>query len=703
MKKQIITLIAILIVSVSFAQNGFNYKALITNNGNILINTPVDIKFTISNSRPLVIWQEEHTGLTTDSNGIIVAYIGEGTKIGGVATTFADVGFSHSYNLKVEVNINGNGYQLLSDNDLRFVPSAYYAKKAGSVNYSDINNIPADIADGDDDTHLTEAEVDIMVANNGYATQINELSDAITGNDNLFLGELSGSAGTGGYNTGVGKLALSNVGIGHHNVAVGHSALGGSGNFNTVVGAGAMLNSGTGRHNVAIGGVAGFNATGNNNIFIGFQAGFDATGDNQLYIANSDTSTPLIYGNFASSELTVNGSLAIKDGSEGAGKIFTSDANGKGIWQDVSTWDTNASDDFSGNYNDLTNKPDVFHKDDGTSDAATSFTDNIKHAGNIFIGPTSFNVTGVNKSSVRINRRFNDTDSYGLNVAVSGHGSGKHYGAYLSIFTDGTDNNYGAYCKIDGANSGDNYGVYNSITGTGTGKQYGLRSVITNSGDGIHYGAATFLSGSGTGSHYGMSNYLTGSGTGNQYGVYNSITNSGNGAHYGVKSILSGTGTGTKYGIYSNISTIAGGRHYAIYAQATKDAPDIYAGYFVGDVNIKSGNINVENKLTAPQSGDSDMKAYIYGYVVNSGDGIVHSKSSDGFTVTHISTGEYKITFTDTSIQSNQYIVIASSFATTSPEVLTFDVRNGYFYIYSWNISTGNKQNTQFSFVVYKK
>jgi len=39
-------------------------------------------------------------------------------------------------------------------------------------------------------------------------------------------------------------------------------------------------------------------ANGSNNIFLGYQAGYNETGSNKLYIENSDSSTPLIYGEF---------------------------------------------------------------------------------------------------------------------------------------------------------------------------------------------------------------------------------------------------------------------------------------------------------------------------------------------------------------------------------------------------------------------
>ena len=44
---------------------------------------------------------------------------------------------------------------------------------------------------------------------------------------------------------------------------------------------------------------AGFsNTAGSGNVFLGNEAGYKETGSNKLYIDNSDTSTPLIYGQF---------------------------------------------------------------------------------------------------------------------------------------------------------------------------------------------------------------------------------------------------------------------------------------------------------------------------------------------------------------------------------------------------------------------
>ncbi|HCP45323.1 MAG TPA: hypothetical protein DIU15_04745, partial [Deltaproteobacteria bacterium] len=47
--------------------------------------------------------------------------------------------------------------------------SANWIGPTPSINWSDLNNVPAGLADGDTDTQLTEAQVDAFVANNNYS------------------------------------------------------------------------------------------------------------------------------------------------------------------------------------------------------------------------------------------------------------------------------------------------------------------------------------------------------------------------------------------------------------------------------------------------------------------------------------------------------------------------------------------------------
>jgi|GEM_PF-2516659 len=152
---------------------------------------------------------------------------------------------------------------------------------------------------------------------------------------NVYVGEEVGGADTtytkGQHNTAIGANAFQNNTTGNNNVAVGRKALQSNttGNFNTsigteslnsVVGGGfnvaigpySLVNNVSGNENVAVGNMAGFSNKGNGNVFLGNSAGSFETGSNKLYIANTNTSAPLIYGDFSKKKLVVNDSLETK-------------------------------------------------------------------------------------------------------------------------------------------------------------------------------------------------------------------------------------------------------------------------------------------------------------------------------------------------------------------------------------------------------
>lgn len=201
------------------------------------------------------------------------------------------------------------------------------------------------------------------------------LSSNSSGSRNTAIGaESMKNNTTGNWNTSIGDNALVLNTIGTHNSAFGALALNAniSGGGNTAAGYGSLMtltggiqNSGfgmysnksltTGNNNAALGYEAGYlNSTGSGNVFLGYQAGYNETGSNKLYIANSSTSTPLIYGDFSSSriglgtnnpqynldvtgdinftgEIRKNGSPIVMDGSEtkvNAGNNITVTGNG---------------------------------------------------------------------------------------------------------------------------------------------------------------------------------------------------------------------------------------------------------------------------------------------------------------------------------------------------------------------------------------
>ena len=114
-----------------------------------------------------------------------------------------------------------------------------------------------------------------------------------SGTNNTFIGVTSGSLNSSGSNnTFIGYQSGNANTISNDNTFIGH-------------------NSGlvsTGAQNTFIGSQSGLaNTTGAANIFIGYLAGSQNTiSSNKLYIANTNTTTPLIGGDFSTPGVTIN-------------------------------------------------------------------------------------------------------------------------------------------------------------------------------------------------------------------------------------------------------------------------------------------------------------------------------------------------------------------------------------------------------------
>jgi hypothetical protein len=190
-------------------------------------------------------------------------------------------------------------------------------------------------------TRFIGSNTNISIGNNAFSTAVgvgannvgigtNALASHTAGIQNVVIGSNALSSSTTNSNvTAVGYNALSLLYEGGNNTVFGSQAmeLVISGSTNTAIGTTALRNV-SGSDNVALGYQAGANlltgsrntflgrnagqaiTSGSGNVFIGYQAG-QTTGtfskDNQLVIANTNTSTPLIYGSFDTGSITING------------------------------------------------------------------------------------------------------------------------------------------------------------------------------------------------------------------------------------------------------------------------------------------------------------------------------------------------------------------------------------------------------------
>lgn len=136
--------------------------------------------------------------------------------------------------------------------------------------------------------------------------------------NNIAIGFSAGGAlGVGYNNVLLGPHVADFLNYGNNNIAIGDRALYGTASAtayaysNIAIGDSSLFFARNSLYNVALGRYAGFyDSTGTGDIFLGDSSGYNETGSNKLYIANSSTSSPLIYGDFTGDSLRVNGQLS---------------------------------------------------------------------------------------------------------------------------------------------------------------------------------------------------------------------------------------------------------------------------------------------------------------------------------------------------------------------------------------------------------
>ena len=201
----------------------------------------------------------------------------------------------------IKIGINA-GLNNTSNSNIFIGQSAGSSNTSGTLNY------------GIGTSSLSSATTNGINVAIGHNTLTDYIGNSVPGN-NVSIGHYSMSDMIdGSLNTAVGIGAMENINFNSNsNVAVGTYALRNlaSGTENTVLGYSAG-NSSDGFHNLYLGFGSGYNADGDRNIFLGYRSGYNApTGSDMLYIENSNSNTPLVYGEFDNDILRINGELQV--------------------------------------------------------------------------------------------------------------------------------------------------------------------------------------------------------------------------------------------------------------------------------------------------------------------------------------------------------------------------------------------------------
>lgn len=337
-----ISILAILFSLLMNAQQGVNYKAVISENGAVIQNQIVVVYFTILEDGTTNVFEENHT-IATDDNGIIILNIGEGVVTGG---DFSIIDWSKEQFLKVEVN-TGSGITDMGTSMFKSVPVALYSKTSEETVFTTTNNVTSNIRGDittDDfvfgDTQLDGSGTKMFFDKSkgafraGYAygdywddANVGEYSFA-AGTDVTANGKSSVAMGTanyaeGDYTTVMGILSYAvgdfSMAFGNSSNAIGNESIA-IGSANRTEGIVSMAlgfdNKTIGDFSVAIG--QSTEAIGERSITLGHQTyayGYSSLAMGYVSVANGDVSSTLGFSNtaesYAQTSLGMNSTIVV--------------------------------------------------------------------------------------------------------------------------------------------------------------------------------------------------------------------------------------------------------------------------------------------------------------------------------------------------------------------------------------------------------
>jgi len=253
-------------------------------------------------------YQAGYNNISTTSTNLFSGYK-SGYNASGALNVFlgSEVGYNVTSNENVAIG-NSALFNAKGNQNIAIGKSALYGH---ATNFTGLYNIGIGSGSG---AAITGANHCILLGfGSGAAVTTSEGS--------ILMGYNSGSRiTTGGYSIGIGYQALqgnitSNL-TGAFNIGMGYQAGQdiSTGAGSTLIGSYSGKDLTTGGQNTFLGYNTGSTATtAVGNVFLGYQAGQNETGSNLLYIENSNSATPLIWGDFADDSLIVNGILEVTD------------------------------------------------------------------------------------------------------------------------------------------------------------------------------------------------------------------------------------------------------------------------------------------------------------------------------------------------------------------------------------------------------
>jgi len=305
-----------------------------------------------TSSNTVAVGYQALTALTTGTGNTAVGYqAGAALTTGNSNTLF---GYSAGGVMTTTGGLTAVGFEAGRDTSGGY-GNTYYGYRAGDTHtgHNSQTMIGVNARNG-----ATSGDDCLAIGSNSYVYGSNQTAvgpSAQTANGGTAIG--SGSR-AGSYAVAIGQTAGSYSRLNNYSAHVGARS-GNDGQYSVALGYDSLAASSTsGQYNVALGYASGLSITsGSSNILIGYQAGSTLTTEsNKLYIENSNSTTPLIYGEFDNDILRVNGSFEVTGGvTADDGGLTAAGDYGKGaeIWYQGASTPTAGSVyylDSSGNW-----------------------------------------------------------------------------------------------------------------------------------------------------------------------------------------------------------------------------------------------------------------------------------------------------------------------------------------------------------------
>ncbi|MCG6190377.1 autotransporter outer membrane beta-barrel domain-containing protein [Maribellus maritimus] len=329
-----------------FAQvpSAFNYQAVVRNSsGELVSNQNVSFRISIleDSESGITVYSETHSA-TTNNFGLVSLKVGQGTSETGTFSPDSWGAIPHFIKIELDAE-GGNTYTHMGTSQLLSVPYAFHAQTV------EVDKVDDADADATNELQTISLSGTLLTLSDGGGTVTLPSSG---GGDNWGTQTVISDATLSGDGTTASPLSIDGGLIDNQTLAISGNDLSISGGNTVTLPTGSVSpwTSSTAGINY-FGGKVGINHDPADD-----SGALQIWGDGliSLEAVSSSSTFPTIYAqNNTGTAVYLDGQIVIKDGTEGAGKVLTSDANGLASWAASSfgTWTQDGDDIYytSGN------------------------------------------------------------------------------------------------------------------------------------------------------------------------------------------------------------------------------------------------------------------------------------------------------------------------------------------------------------------